>query len=142
MKQGNLIALVSRIKERANCLIIRELAAHGIEGLVPSHGDILTLLFRGGDFTMNELAEKIHRTKPTVTVLINKMAELGYVVREKSQQDSRVTYIRLTEKGLALQPAFAEISAKLNAAVYKGLSADEAGVLESLLEKVRGNLFE
>lgn len=47
---------------------------------------------------MKELAEKIFRKKPTVTVLVDKLVTLGYVIKEKSKADSRVTFIKLTEK--------------------------------------------
>jgi len=142
MKQGNVIALVSRIKEKAYRLIVRELEAHGIDGIVPSHGDILAHLLTGEKYTMKDLAEKIHRTKPTVTVLVDKLVDFGYVIKEKSHEDSRVTFIRLTEKGLGLKPSFIEISERLNAVVYKDLSDEEAEYLEVILEKINRNLNE
>lgn len=142
MKRNNLIALASRITEKANRLIVNELEARGIEGIVPSHGGILVLLYSGEDYTMKDLADKIHRTKPTVTVLVEKLVNLGYVSKEKSSEDSRVTFIRLTEKGLALKPSFEEISAKTNAIVYQGLSDETAECLEKLLTQVSTNLPE
>lgn len=138
----NAIALASRITDRAHKLIIRELEAHGIEGIVPSHGDILVSLLSGETYTMKDLAEKIHRTKPTVTVLVDKLVAYGYVTKVKSSEDSRVTFIELTKKGRALQPSFAEISAKLNAIVYKNLSDEEAELIERLLGKIDSNLTE
>jgi MarR family transcriptional regulator, organic hydroperoxide resistance regulator len=140
MKRGNAIALINRIAEKAHRLILRELEAHGIDGIVPSHGDILVHLFTGEKYTMKELAEKIHRTKPTVTVLIGKLVDLGYVVKEKSSEDSRVTFVGLTGKGLGLKPDFAEISEKLNAEVYRDFSDEEAQYFESILRKVNHNL--
>jgi DNA-binding MarR family transcriptional regulator len=140
MKQGNLIALVSRISEKAHKLIVRELESHGIGGIVPSHGDILAQLLNGEKYTMKDLAEKIHRTKPTVTVLIDKLVNLGYVTKEKSSEDSRVTFIGLTEKGLGLKPSFIEISERLNAVVYKELSDEEAEYLEAALERINRNI--
>jgi len=89
---------------------------------------------------MKDLAEKIHRTKPTVTVLVNKLVELGYVTKDKSYEDSRVTFITLTEKGLALEPMFTAISNKLNAVVYKDLSDSESAYLEKALEKINCSL--
>ena len=118
MKQGNALALISRIREKANRFIVRELESHGIEGIVPSHGDILVILFQGEKYTMKKLADKINRTKPTVTVLIEKLVEYGFVEKEKSYTDSRVTYIKLTKKGIELKPIFDEISKKLNAILY------------------------
>jgi len=83
MKNKNLIALMSRVTENANKLIVHELRKRGVEGIVPSHGGILLFLFDEEKYTMRELAEKIYRTKPTVTVLVDKLVTLGYVIKEK-----------------------------------------------------------
>lgn len=140
MKQGNAIALLSRITEKAHKLIVQELEAHGIDGIVPSHGSILVHLLTGEKYTMKDLAEKIHRTKPTVTVLIDKLVNLGYVTKEKSNEDSRVTFIALTEKGLGLRTSFNTISETLNAIVYKDLSEEDAEYFEATLQKISRNL--
>lgn len=102
--------------------------------------EMLVHLFTSEKYTMKDLAEKIHRTKPTVTILIDKLVNLGYVTKEKSNEDSRVTFIGLTEKGLELKPTFIEISEKLNAVVYKNLSNEEAQYLEATLIKISQNL--
>jgi DNA-binding MarR family transcriptional regulator len=136
MSTGNAIALISRIREKANRLIVSELEDHGIRGIVPSHGDILNVLFVEKRCTMNELAGKIHRTKPNVTVLIEKLVEFGYVQKEKSSVDNRVTYITLTDKGESLRPVFLSISAKLNKVVYSKISAEEGGALEAMLQAI------
>ena len=140
MSKGNGLALMSRIREKANRLITDELAERGIEGIVPSHGDILGLLFREGSCPMNDIAEKIHRTRPTVTVLVDKLSDLGYVRRRKSSDDSRVTFIELTDEGRSLKPALDAISKKLNRAVYGSLSEDESLSLEAMLSRILDTL--
>jgi len=136
MSKGNAITLISRIREKANRLIVHELEEHGITGIVPSHGDILYFLYLEKRCTMKDLAAKIHRSKPNVTVLINKLVEYGYVKKEKSADDNRVTYISLTEKGEGLRPVFFYVSKKLRKAVYGGLSEEESESLEKLLQMV------
>lgn len=121
----------------AHHYIVRELEVAGIFGIVPSHGDILQLLRTGERYTMQQLAEQIHRTKPTVTVLVAKLVELGYVSKERAAEDNRITYVRLTEKGLELLPVMARVSQRLNAIVYAGLSNEEAIALETALAKIR-----
>lgn len=140
MKQKNALSLIGRIREKANKFIIRELETHGIKGLVPSHGDILVILFHGEKYTMKELADKINRTKPTVTVLIDKLAEYGFIQKEKSYTDSRVTYIKLTNKGIELRPIFEDISEKLNAMLYGDFTDEESELFEMLLNKVNSRL--
>jgi DNA-binding MarR family transcriptional regulator len=136
MKKGNAIALISRVHEKSGRFIVKELKAHGIEGIVPSHGDILYALFKKDKSTMKEIAESIHRTRPTVTVLIDKLVDKGYVAKEKSDSDSRVTYIWLTEKGQGLKSAIEDISKKLNELVYGDLTDEESALLEKALEKI------
>jgi DNA-binding MarR family transcriptional regulator len=140
MKKGNAMALISRIREKANRFIVRELENHGIKGIVPSHGDILVVLFQGDKYTMKELADRINRTKPTVTVLIEKLVEYGFVERGKSCTDSRVTYIKLTNKGIELKPIFDDISKKINAVLYGGFTGEEPEIFEMLLYKVNSQL--
>lgn len=140
MKQGNALSLISRIREKANKFIVRELEVKGLEGIVPSHGDILFYLFQGEKYTMKELAVKIHRTKPTVTVLVEKLVHYGFVEKEKSLTDSRVTYVRLTEKGYELRPIIDDISHRLNAILYCDFTEAAAVEFEELLKKVNTSL--
>lgn len=74
MKETKTIFLISKIREKANKFILADLAQHGITKLAPSHGDILACLYQRERVTMKEISDSIHRTKPTVTVLVNKLA--------------------------------------------------------------------
>ena len=134
MKQG--LSLISKIYEKGNRFITDELKKNGAEGLVPSHGDILACLYEQDKMTMKDIADKIHRTRPTVTVLIDKLEKLGYVKRIVSDVDNRYTYISLTEKGEDFKPVFEKISNELNDMLYKNLSNDEAETLENILKKI------
>lgn len=135
MKNKRLIALSSRLAEKANKFIISELKKYELSDIAPSHGDILSLLFDGQSYEMSEIAKKIHRTKPTVTVLVEKLEKSGYVKRIKSNNDARFTNVSLTQKGFELQPIFEIISKHLNDLAYSGLRDEEALLLEILLEK-------
>lgn len=135
-----MIALINSIAKKAHNLIVRELEEQGIDGIVPSHGDIMVHLFTGKEYTMQELSQKIERTKPTVTVLIDKLVARGYVTKEKSCEDNRITFIRLTEKGWSLKPRFDKISERLNAVVYQGLGEQDAEYMEAALSNLNQRL--
>ena len=140
MNTRDIISVIANIRERANRLIIAELEKCGACGIVPSHGDILSALMGRSRMTMKEIAEKIDRDKSTVTVLVNKLLQLGYVTKERDSSDNRVSFVRLTAQGEALKPAFAEISERLIARVYEGMTEAEQECLLLLLKKVRHNL--
>lgn len=130
------LSLISKIQEKGNRFIVGRLRENGIEGLVPSHGDILAVLYYCGKSTMKNIADRIHRTKPTVTILVDKLERQGFVRREKSPEDSRITYILLTSKGEEFRPVFEKISKDLNELLYKNLSDSEAEILDKILEKM------
>ena len=132
----SMLSLISKISEKGNRFIIEELKKNGVVGLVPSHGDILVCLYKNDKMTMKDIADKIHRTRPTVTVLVDKLEKLGYLKREVFEKDNRYTYICLTQKGLDFKPIFEQISNNLNDMLYKNLSDSEADILEELLRKV------
>lgn len=131
-----ILSLISKIHEKGNRFIIEELKNNGAEGLVPSHGDILVCLYKNSKMTMKDIANCIHRTKPTVTVLVDKLEKLGYLKREVSNEDSRCTNIVLTQKGEDFQTTFEKISKNLNEMLYKNLSPEESELMEKLLRKV------
>ena len=133
---NDMLSLVSKIHEKGNRFIIEELKNNGVEGLVPSHGDILACLYKNCKMTMKDIANCIHRTKPTVTVLVDKLEKLGYLKREASDKDSRYTYVILTQKGEDFKTTFEKISNDLNKMLYKNLSPEESELIEKLLRKV------
>lgn len=131
-----ILSLISKIHEKGNRFIIEELKNNGVEGLVPSHGDILVCLYKNNKMTMKDIANCIHRTKPTVTVLVDKLEKLGYLKRAASDKDSRSTYVILTQKGEDFKATFDQISKNLNKMLNKNLSENEVKLLEELLKKM------
>jgi DNA-binding MarR family transcriptional regulator len=140
MTPDKIIYLISRIQEKANAFILRELKRHNLIGLAPSHGDILYLLIQEERLNMTEIADRIHRRKPTVTVLVNKLIQEGYVEKQVDPQDERVHLISLTAKGEGLKSAVNKISNDLLKSVYKGFSKEEQTILMMLLTKIFQNL--
>ena len=131
-----ILSLISKIHEKGNRFIIEELKNNGVEGLAPSHGDILVCLYQNAKMTMKDIADCIHRTKPTVTVLVDKLEKLGYLKRAASDKDSRSTYVILTQKGKDFKATFDQISNNLNKMLNKNLSENEVKLLEELLKKM------
>lgn len=137
-----IIATISKIHNSANRLIIDELKKHNLEGLAPSHGDVLVLLYRNEKgVPMNKISSSINKDKSTLTALINKLVKMDLVEKFKNENDSRSTLIRLTKKGLETKPIIMdEISTKLLNTTYKEFNQEEKELLVDLLEKVKDNL--
>ena len=115
------IMSISRIHAMTQKWLTDELTAAGMAGVVPSHGDVLACLFRNGPTAMHDLAAFSHRTRPTTTVLVDKLEQMGLVQRERSDDDARQTVVALTDAGEALRGKFESISRRLVRLVYSPL---------------------
>jgi DNA-binding MarR family transcriptional regulator len=89
--------------------------------------------------TMAEIAHSIGRDKSTVTTLIDKLVKLGFVVKERDTEDTRVVYVTLTERGSELKPMFETISEKVLGTFYAGVTKEEKEELARILDKIYHN---
>lgn len=140
MKEKYTVVFVSILKKKMTEFIEKDLRKNGIKDLVASHGNILTLLYESdGPLPMKDIAEKIGKDKSTVTALINKLIGLGYVTRERSNIDGRVTNINLSEKGHEIETVYKEISKGLYKKAYRNFTNDEKKELVRLMKKIDDN---
>lgn len=140
MQTGQIIHLISMVHDRTGELIRAELERSGPVGLVPSHGAILAMLYAHGALPMNALAQGIGRRKNTVTTLVRKLEDAGFVRRNTDLADSRVTLVTLTEKGEAFRADFRETSARLLAKVWGDMDELRKRELVAGLETLLSNL--
>ncbi len=147
VKLTTISSLIAHIHTEATNFLDLQLKNEGLSKLAASHGFIIFTLSRNKDeetselkpLTMTEVAQKIDKDKSTTTVLIEKLVKLGYVHREKSKIDSRVSFISLSEKGKSYSNQMEQISKILSEKFYAGFSEDEKKTVFSLLEKIQSN---
>lgn len=128
----------ARLREMGNELILNKLAQVGLDHVAPSHGDVLMYLLKVRVCRMTELAKAVGRSKSTLTTLVEKLEREGFLLREADAEDNRAVVVRLTERGLQLQPAFEAISDDLESFLAYRLSEEEIQTLDRLLRKAVG----
>lgn len=132
----NTLFMMSSVVSEMNAFLLERLRDAGITDLAPSHGDILAELFRSGQATMGELAQRIHRGPSTVTALVGKLRKLGYVEVSRSDADKRVSIVCLSEKGRGFRGTFESISEELASKLACALSDGEREQLDGILQKL------
>jgi MarR family transcriptional regulator, organic hydroperoxide resistance regulator len=137
-RTDEIIYLAARLRDRAYTFITEELERMNVEG-APSHGAILVALLRHQPLSLTELSQIIDKKKSSTTELVDKLIRLGYVEKTTDEHDQRIKLIRLTEKSLALKSRFAELTEKLMAKTYRGLSVEEQHQFVNLLAKIVNN---
>lgn len=88
----------------------------------------------------SELAERSGVTRGNITGLVDGLERDGYVKREESEDDRRVTLIALTAAGRRLIEKVLPDRFGRIAGLMGGLSASDRKTLVSLLTKVRAGL--
>ncbi|WP_378956662.1 MarR family winged helix-turn-helix transcriptional regulator [Pelosinus sp. sgz500959] len=140
MKDKYIVYFISKTKKKMLNFIEKQLQENRLDDLIPSHGNILTALYENdGQLTMKQIAQIIGKDKSTITPLVNKLVDLGYITKEKNEIDKRVTYIILTEKGKQIEAKFKIISSEVAVTAYKGFSTEEKEVFLRLLKKLNNN---
>ena len=103
---------------------------------------VLSHLAKSGTLAQQELVALTHLSAPTVSVLLRRMQEEGYVTRVCEEHDRRAVRVTLTEKGREYDREHLRRLSTNDAAAMRGLSAEEQETLEALLLRVRDNLRE
>lgn len=131
-----ILFLISRINYKVDRFLMNEFKNHGIEGISPSHGEILAALQMFGEIQMKDIPQIIDKDKSTVTALVNKLTGLGLIEKINHKTDKRASYIKLTEKCDSIREPLSLISEKLKEKAYANLTDDEKSVMSKLLIKI------
>jgi DNA-binding MarR family transcriptional regulator len=89
-----------------------------------------------GEPTFGDLARQFGVSKPSVTAIVDRLIQGGYLQRVRSEADRRVFHVHLTEKGRQLSTAHHEIHAKIARHMSEALSEAELDQFAHLLEKI------
>jgi DNA-binding MarR family transcriptional regulator len=135
-KKEHLFKVVNRliaVKNECSCEIFSEC---GLADMTVKQIAYLKVIDENGDVTFSRLAEITRTSKPTVTEMINRFVRMECVYRQKSPEDGRVVYIRLTEKGRMIAQAERNALDRVIERMVRSLDEDEVDLLVEILRKV------
>ena len=112
--------------------------------LTSSQQEILFYLgFHEGEPIHQREIEKWFRLKnPTVTGILNRLEEKGFIVRKTKENDKRFRMIELTEKCRCLMQEMCEEMWQMDDKIYSCMTAEERSQLSGLLERILNSLSE
>lgn len=116
---------ISKAQHLINDYISLKLSSMGLSDIVPSHGDILYTLFMQDEISLKKLARTIHRDPSTVTSLIRKLEDFGYVNILRSSEDRRYRVVKLTDKGRNLEVSMNQLSEEMLDILWRDIHPDE-----------------
>ena len=90
----------------------------------------------GAPKNMTSIARELSVTVGTLTIAMNSLVKKGYVVRERGQEDRRIVYISLSEKGRKAHEHHAEFHKEMIQGISDQLSDEELKVLVQAMSKL------
>ncbi len=110
-------------------------------GLTPSQYNILRILRgEGNPLPILEIADRTVTVVPGITGLIDRLEQAELVRRERCEQDRRVIYVAITDKGLDVLAKLDKPTMDHHKRMVGHLTQAELKELARLLEKIRENL--
>lgn len=107
-----------------------------------SHHSYIFTVCRNPGISQEAIARRLFINKSNVTRSLAHLEKHGYVRRERSSEDKRVTLVYPTEKAFDTLPLVRQILGEWNAAITSGFSAEELEIFTEMMERVAANAKE
>lgn len=133
---GFLMAKIRQVGER---LFLRRLKEAGIE-INPAQGRIMFALWQKDGVSIQELVRKTQLGKSTLTSMLDRLEAMGYLRRQRSDEDRRLVLIHRTEKDRATETQYVQLSEQMTEIWYQGFTDAEADGFEACLQRILDNL--
>ena len=97
---------------------------------------VMEFLYSKGEKSIQEIRDRILLASGSATYVVDNLEKKGYVKRNSSQKDKRVTFIRLTAVGKNLMNDIFPIHKINTKKIFDDLSNEELGTLKQILKKI------
>ena len=106
-------------------------------GLTYTQYIVLLVLWEKDGISVTEIGERLKLDNGTLSPLLKKLEQAGYLSRQRSHEDERVVTIRLTEAGKDLQEKAKDVPLKVAGCI--DLLPEKARTLYALLHELMDN---
>lgn len=105
-----------------------------------AQGKILFVISRYKELSINDLCKELSLSKSTLTSMLDRLEDKGYILKRSSEKDKRITLISNTKKADESIDIFNDVITKMNAKFYDGFEEEDIKRFENYLEKIYFNL--
>ncbi len=132
--------LITKIHQLGGRIFAKKLKQYQLTEINPAQGRIMFPLWQKDDISIHELSKATLLGKSTLTTMLNRLEEEGFIKRVPSEKDRRKTLIKLTEKNQELQEKYVQVSSEMNEIYYHGFIEQEKDEFDRYLERILENL--
>ncbi|MEI7833956.1 MAG: MarR family transcriptional regulator, partial [bacterium] len=132
--------LIAKIHQIAGRVFARLLKEHGIEDINPAQGRILFALWQQDQVPIHVLARQTALKKSTLTSMLDRLEDDGFITRSVAPEDRRIVIVMLTDKSRYWQDIYTAVSDEMIGIFYAGMPVDEITIFEKQLKQILTNL--
>ncbi|MCJ7449169.1 MAG: MarR family transcriptional regulator [Bacteroidales bacterium] len=133
---SNLSEAISYLSDLVEKVLEESISQSDFSDLTQQQFHYLQVIVRMKNPNLTELAGELGITKPTVTVLVDKLVEKGYVSRVKSDEDRRTMHLHINKKGARINALREVAYNRMAEKIKSGLSETETAIFTELLKKL------
>ena len=85
---------------------------------------------------LSELAIELNLSKPSITAIVDKFEERGFIRKVKSDEDRRVSHIHMAERGIEIEKVHSKIHRRISDMLTSKLNQNELESFINLLNKI------
>ncbi|MGW6915185.1 MarR family winged helix-turn-helix transcriptional regulator [Kitasatospora sp. NPDC054939] len=130
------IARVARLHRATAERLLRPSGLHAGQEL------LMMMLWDEGPLPQSALIERLGLDASTVTRMVQRLEQAGFVRRRRSESDRRAAVVEATTAARALQDSIAGAWLQLEELTLAGLDEEERATLHRLLGRVEANLAQ
>lgn len=109
--------------------------------ITPMHAKIIMTLYRSSEaLCQKDLEGPISCNKSTMSSIISTMEKNGLLTRNVSDIDSRINYLKLTDKGFEIAEFLKEDRVYTEKIMTEGISEQEYTTFLTVIDRIRKNL--
>jgi len=135
-KKSTVLETVEMISQLMGELESKAFEQEGFSDITMHQMHYLETITSLGNPTSADLADSLGVTRPSVSTIVKKLIETGYLTKSKSEIDGRVYFLHLTDKGLRFNELHSEVHRILAQRIIENLARDEIETLSGLLERI------
>lgn len=128
------VYLLAKAYQRAHAVAKRRLAAYG---LTPIQQLVLAAVHREEGISAGDLGRKLTLDPATLSGILERMVEHGWIIKQTDPGDKRLLQIFLTDSARDLEPMLMQERDKANDEILSNLSFEEKVLLKRLLKDLK-----
>jgi DNA-binding MarR family transcriptional regulator len=132
--QDVILFILSKANQRVYATFKSQLQPYG---MTPMQALVLHALYEEEGLSAGELGKRLALDSATLSGVLERMAEAGWIVKNATKTDRRVLNIQLTEKSNQFRDEFIQDTEKVNQKVLSLFNTEERLLLIRMLKDLR-----